>query len=105
MPVSTEGPIGIALRTMLDGNGFSSVKIIGYEHNWVDAANYPVQLVRFTILSTCRNSHTSRQMQQAGSAFAGVSFHCYQGTVSQQAQFTSVYPTKVRMVSMNSARR
>ncbi|KIM59538.1 glycoside hydrolase family 30 protein [Scleroderma citrinum Foug A] len=77
MPVSTEGPIGIALRTMLDGNGFSSVKIIGYEHNWVDAANYPVQL-----------------MQQAGSAFAGVSFHCYQGTVSQQAQFTSVYPTK-----------
>ena len=41
-------------------------------------------------------------MQQAGSAFAGVSFHCYQGTVSQQMQFTSVYPTKVCMLLTNS---
>ncbi|KAL4065635.1 glycoside hydrolase family 30 protein [Scleroderma yunnanense] len=77
MPVSTEGRIGIALRTLLDGYGFDDVKIIGYEHNWVDAANYPVQL-----------------MQQAGSAFDGVSFHCYQGSVNQQAQFTSLYPNK-----------
>lgn len=56
MPVSTEGPIGIALRTMLDGNGFSNVKIIGYEHNWVDAANYPVQLVRLAAFLTCIHS-------------------------------------------------
>ena len=45
MPVTTEAQIGLALRTLLDNNGFSGVKIIGYEHNWVDAANYPVQLV------------------------------------------------------------
>jgi hypothetical protein len=35
------------------------------------------------------------QMQQAGSAFDGVSFHCYQGSVSEQAEFTSQYPNKV----------
>jgi hypothetical protein len=35
------------------------------------------------------------QMQQAGSAFDGVSFHCYQGSVSDQASFTSQYPNKV----------
>jgi len=46
MPVTTEAQIGLALRTLLNNNSFSGVKIIGYEHNWVDAANYPVQLVR-----------------------------------------------------------
>ena len=34
-------------------------------------------------------------MQQAGSAFDGVSFHCYQGYVGEQASFTSQYPDKV----------
>ncbi|KAG2034172.1 glycoside hydrolase family 30 protein [Suillus americanus] len=77
MPVATEAQIGLALRTLLNNNGFSGVKIIGYEHNWVDAANYPVQL-----------------MQQAGSAFDGVSFHCYEGSASDQASFTSQYPNK-----------
>lgn len=46
MPVSVEAQIGIALRSLMDSNGFSSTKIVGYEHNWNDAANYPVQLVR-----------------------------------------------------------
>ncbi|KIJ13748.1 glycoside hydrolase family 30 protein [Paxillus involutus ATCC 200175] len=78
MPVSTEAQIGLKLRTLMNSNGFQNTKIIGYEHNWVDAANYPVQL-----------------MQQAGSAFDGVSFHCYQGSVSEQAEFTSQYPNKV----------
>ncbi|KAG1740170.1 glycoside hydrolase family 30 protein [Suillus paluster] len=77
MPVATEAQIGLALRTLLNDNGFSGVKIIGYEHNWADAANYPVQL-----------------MQQAESAFDGVSFHCYEGYVSDQASFTSQYPNK-----------
>ncbi|KAF9221819.1 glycoside hydrolase family 30 protein [Gyrodon lividus] len=77
MSVSTEAQIGLALRTLMDLNGFQNTKIIGYEHNWVDAANYPVQL-----------------MQQAESAFDGVSFHCYEGSVSDQAEFTSQYPNK-----------
>ncbi|KAH7929968.1 glycoside hydrolase family 30 protein [Leucogyrophana mollusca] len=77
MPVATHAQIGLALRTLMNNNGFSSTKLIGYEHNWSDAANYPVQL-----------------MQQAGSAFAGVAFHCYEGTVSEQAKFTSQYPDK-----------
>ncbi|KAG6371724.1 hypothetical protein JVT61DRAFT_9071 [Boletus reticuloceps] len=44
--LSIEAQIGIALRSIMDSNGFSNTKIIGYEHNWDDAAQYPVQLVR-----------------------------------------------------------
>ena len=29
----------------MDSNGFSGVKIIGYEHNWNDAGGYPITLV------------------------------------------------------------
>lgn len=43
--VSQEAQIGTALRTLLNNNGFSGVRIIGYEHNWDDASAYPVQLV------------------------------------------------------------
>jgi O-glycosyl hydrolase len=67
LPVSQAAAVGVALRALLDSNGFSGVKIIGYDHNWNNAATYPVQL-----------------MQQAGGAFTGVAFHCYEGTVSQQ---------------------
>lgn len=42
---SQEAQIGTALRTLLNNNGFSEVRIIGYEHNWDDASAYPVQLV------------------------------------------------------------
>lgn len=45
MPVAVEAQIGTALRTLMNNNGFSSTKLIGYEHNWDDAAGYPVQLV------------------------------------------------------------
>ena len=46
MPVSVMAQIGTALRTLLNNNGFSYVKVLGYDHNWSDAAGYPVQLVR-----------------------------------------------------------
>lgn len=42
-----------------------------------------------------RDADGHRQMQQAGSAFDGVSFHCYEGSASDQAAFTSQYPDKV----------
>jgi len=61
----------------MDNNGFSGVKIIGYEHNWNDAGGYPEQL-----------------MSSAGSDFSGVSFHCYVGSVSDQNTFHSAYPDK-----------
>ncbi|KAJ7736045.1 glycoside hydrolase superfamily [Mycena maculata] len=57
---ATEGQIGAGLRTLLNNNGLSGVKIIGYEHNWNNAATYPVQL-----------------MQDDGAAFEGVAFHFY----------------------------
>jgi len=67
LSVSQEAAVGVALRRLLDNNGFSRVKIIGYDHNWNNAATYPVQL-----------------MQQAEAAFTGAAFHCYEGVVSQQ---------------------
>ena len=30
----------------MDNNGFSGTKIVGYDHNWGDAAGYPITLVR-----------------------------------------------------------
>ncbi|KAJ7657870.1 glycoside hydrolase [Mycena polygramma] len=77
MPVAQEAQIGIALRSLMNSNGFSTVKLIGYEHNWDDAGAYPIQL-----------------MQAAPNAFDGVAFHCYSGDVSQQDTFHTAYPTK-----------
>lgn len=52
---SQEAAIGTQLRSLMDSNGFSDTIIIGYEHNWNDAADYPVTLVRVTglTLSVC----------------------------------------------------
>ncbi|KII83681.1 glycoside hydrolase family 30 protein [Plicaturopsis crispa FD-325 SS-3] len=77
MPYDVEASIGKTLRTLLDDNGFSDTKLIGYEHNWDNAATYPVNL-----------------MDSAASSFDGVAFHCYAGDVSEQSNFTSKYPNK-----------
>ncbi|EIW76828.1 glycoside hydrolase family 30 protein [Coniophora puteana RWD-64-598 SS2] len=72
-----EAAIGKLLRPLMNSNGFADTKLIGYDHNWDNAATYPVQL-----------------MQQAGSSFDGVSFHCYKGWVEEQAYFTEKFPDK-----------
>ncbi|KAF8517702.1 glycoside hydrolase superfamily [Hysterangium stoloniferum] len=74
-----EAQIATQLRqvTLLDNDGGSQVKIIGYEHNWNDAGLYPKEL-----------------MQMAGSAFAGVAFHCYAGGVRNQSLFHNDFPSK-----------
>ncbi|KAJ7752198.1 glycoside hydrolase family 30 protein [Mycena maculata] len=77
MTPAIEGQIGAALRTLLNNNGLSSVKLVGYEHNWSDAATYPVEL-----------------MEDDGSSYDGVAFHCYAGTVSEQLSFYDAYPNK-----------
>ncbi|KAJ3488425.1 hypothetical protein NLI96_g2859 [Meripilus lineatus] len=74
---SQEAQIATALRTLLNNNGFSSTKIFGFDHNWDGAGTFAVQL-----------------MQQASSAFAGVAFHCYGGSVSNQDTFHNSYPSK-----------
>ncbi|KAJ7142496.1 glucan endo-1,6-beta-glucosidase [Mycena epipterygia] len=74
---ATEGQIGAALRSLLNNNGLSGVKIIGYDHNWNNAGSYPVQL-----------------MQDDGAAFDGASFHCYSGSVANQDLFHSAFPSK-----------
>lgn len=46
LPVQQEALVGRALRSLLDSNGFSYIKIMGYDHNWDNAGSYPVSLVR-----------------------------------------------------------
>ncbi|KAG9074193.1 hypothetical protein FRC06_010869, partial [Ceratobasidium sp. 370] len=77
MPYTQEAAIGQALRPLLDNNGFSAVKIIGFEHNWDHAGQYPVSL-----------------MNAAGSSFAGAAFHCYAGSVANQDTFHNAFPSK-----------
>ncbi|CAK5271404.1 unnamed protein product [Mycena citricolor] len=77
MSVTVHAQIGIALRTLMNNNGFAQVKLIGYEHNWDSAGSYPIQL-----------------MKAAPHAFDGVAFHCYAGTVGQQDTFHAAYPAK-----------
>ncbi|KZP16591.1 glycoside hydrolase family 30 protein [Athelia psychrophila] len=77
MPVAVEAQIGIALRTLMNNNGYSGIHIFGFEHNWNDATAYPVQLA-------C--------MEAANGAFDSVSFHCYNGTVDEQGAFQALYP-------------
>ncbi|PPR01864.1 hypothetical protein CVT24_001345 [Panaeolus cyanescens] len=77
MSSDTEGRIATALRSLLNSNGLSGVKIIGYEHNWDNAGSYPIQL-----------------MNNYGDAFAGVGFHCYAGSVANQDTFHNAHPSK-----------
>ncbi|KAH9847929.1 glycoside hydrolase [Lenzites betulinus] len=74
---SQEAQIGTALRTLMNSNGFSGVRIVGYDHNWSDAAGYPVQL-----------------LDDASTAFSGVAFHCYAGNFTQQDSFHNAWPSK-----------
>lgn len=77
MTVTVEAQIATALRTLMNDNGFSATKIIGYEHNWSGATTYAVPL-----------------LQAAPNAFDGVSFHCYAGTVDEQQDFFNAFPDK-----------
>ncbi|KAI0769030.1 glycoside hydrolase [Trametes elegans] len=77
MTAAQEADIAKALRTLMNNNGFSGVKIIGYDHNWNDASGHPIDL-----------------MNDGASAFAGVGFHCYAGGVAQQDAFHAAYPKK-----------
>ena len=72
-----EANVGSALRPLMDNNGFGSTRIIAYDHNWVDGAQFPVQV-----------------LQQANSQFAGAAFHCYAGNPGQQGQFQNAFPSK-----------
>lgn len=94
LPASQEAVVGKDLRSLLDSNGFSDVKLIGYDHNWDDAETYPIQLVCIAANYTLIYRSHILQMDQAHSAFTGVAFHCYSGDVSEQESFTSSYPHK-----------
>jgi len=77
LDADTEANVAGQLRTLLNNNGFGSVKILAWEHNWDQAGVYPVQA-----------------LNDNAAAFAGASFHCYEGDVSDQMQFYDAYPNK-----------
>jgi glucosylceramidase len=62
----------------LNAAGLSSVKILGYDHNW-DQPSYPE-----TLLADAT----------AGPYLAGSAFHCYAGDVSAQSTVEAAYPSK-----------
>ncbi|KAF8736272.1 hypothetical protein AX14_000583 [Amanita brunnescens Koide BX004] len=72
-----EAQLGKTLRSLLDNNGLRNVKIVAYEHNWNNAGSYPVEALKL-----------------APDAFSGAAFHCYSGTVSDQAAFHDIFPNK-----------
>ncbi|KAF5374724.1 hypothetical protein D9757_011781 [Collybiopsis confluens] len=78
MSASQMATIGKSLRSLLDKNGLNDVKVVGYEHNWDNAASYPVTMV-----------------QDAQDAFDAVAFHCYGGNVNETSDFHSRFPNKV----------
>lgn len=45
LPSATAATIGKSVRTLLNSNGYTAVKLIGYEHNW-DNTTYPMDVVR-----------------------------------------------------------
>ncbi|CAA7270553.1 unnamed protein product [Cyclocybe aegerita] len=77
MTSAVEAQIGVALRGLLTANGLGGVRVVGYDHNWDNAGTYAIQL-----------------MANSGNAFAGVAFHCYGGSVSNQNTFHNAYPSK-----------
>jgi hypothetical protein len=64
--VDDEGAVGTKLRSLLNGSGLGGTKIVGYEHNWVNASTYPVELVRRAVFEPngplmsrrCKNTAT-----------------------------------------------
>ncbi|KAJ7071787.1 glycoside hydrolase family 30 protein [Mycena belliarum] len=76
MTAQDEGEIATALRPLLNSNGLSAIKIIGFEHNW-GSYQYPISL-----------------MKSYSSVFDGAAFHCYGGTVDDQEKFFQAYPKK-----------
>ncbi|KAG8998335.1 hypothetical protein FRB94_004503 [Tulasnella sp. JGI-2019a] len=74
LPSAVAATIGTTVRTLLNNNGLSTVKIIGYEHNW-DNTTYPEDV-----------------LSKAGSSFAGVSWHCYAGANTAMTTVHNAYP-------------
>ena len=70
--------IGTDLGPALNTAGLSSLKILGYDHNW-DQPSYPETLLADPT---------------ASSYLAGSAFHCYAGDVSAQSTVEAAYPTK-----------
>jgi glucosylceramidase len=66
------------LGPKLNENDFSSVDLIGFDHNW-DLGNYALQIMSDPV---------------ARNYLAGVAYHCYGGSFESQSTFQNFYPDK-----------
>ncbi|KAF9075456.1 glycoside hydrolase superfamily [Rhodocollybia butyracea] len=87
IPADQQATIAKSLRAELNNNNLSSVKIIGYEHNWDGAGSYAVPMV-----SDSDNDSSDNNDNDSAQTFAGVSFHCYAGVPDDTTQFSSKFP-------------
>ena len=72
----------------MDSNGFSGVKIIGYEHNWNDAGGYPITLVcEVFYLSNVlpATSQCDGRTRDVSAADAGYGYRCKTPRTRSQA--------------------
>ena len=67
-----------AIRSALDSDGHTDVKVVAYDHNW-DRPDYPLDVLADT---------------NARNAIDAIAFHCYGGNVENQAQVAQQYPGK-----------
>ena len=54
-----------------------------------------IRLKRYVPCCGCHEDNNVGQLKLAPDAFSGAAFHCYSGTVSDQAAFHDIFPNKV----------
>jgi O-glycosyl hydrolase len=112
MSSDQEAQLGGQLRTLLNQNGLSQVKILGWEHNWEDTDFAPVIGANFCmdtktyLLSSpntkgkCPGSTATAAsfpfdlLNQAGSSvFSGIAYHHYEGSSIVQEAIHRDFPS------------
>jgi O-glycosyl hydrolase len=79
---SQEATFAPMLRAALDGAGFASVKIIGFDHNWGGANQFESFTYGKELLSD----------PAAAPSVAGIAFHCYGGQPDYMSRLHEAYP-------------
>ncbi len=93
VPVAAETAIINDLGPMLQSNGFASLKIMAFDHNWAEHPNDQASAIKLG-----ENPETNYAADIASSSasqyIAGDAFHCYDGDASAQTAFHNQFPNK-----------
>ncbi len=93
MPVAHEAAVINQLGPLLRDNGFGSVKILGYDHNW---AEHPDDITDAGTLGVPPEPNYPYDLLNTTAAqwIAGTAYHCYAGDVSAQTAMHNAHPDK-----------